>query len=162
MKVKIRNKKNTWQAGIQLLSLLVFFLSGATQSFAIMTWQPAPAKHKHATRNHRMMTKDYQLTEHSDVTVFLWKPDLKSRKLELESNQLSLKSTGMDSYHALVAKRRTDDITEVAIRYPYMRGKPTGISPRVLVGAVKASFEIIRSEERRVGKECRSRWSPYH
>ena len=25
-----------------------------------------------------------------------------------------------------------------------------------------ADFFIIRSEERRVGKECRSRWSPYH
>ena len=24
------------------------------------------------------------------------------------------------------------------------------------------SFIIGRSEERRVGKECRSRWSPYH
>ena len=24
------------------------------------------------------------------------------------------------------------------------------------------SFDAIRSEERRVGKECRSRWSPYH
>ena len=24
------------------------------------------------------------------------------------------------------------------------------------------SLEIVRSEERRVGKECRSRWSPYH
>ena len=24
------------------------------------------------------------------------------------------------------------------------------------------SIEIRRSEERRVGKECRSRWSPYH
>ena len=23
-------------------------------------------------------------------------------------------------------------------------------------------YEVIRSEERRVGKECRSRWSPYH
>ena len=23
-------------------------------------------------------------------------------------------------------------------------------------------FYLIRSEERRVGKECRSRWSPYH
>ena len=23
-------------------------------------------------------------------------------------------------------------------------------------------FELTRSEERRVGKECRSRWSPYH
>src|SRR5260370_18738585 len=25
-----------------------------------------------------------------------------------------------------------------------------------------ASFIFLRSEERRVGKECRSRWSPYH
>ena len=25
-----------------------------------------------------------------------------------------------------------------------------------------ASSEKLRSEERRVGKECRSRWSPYH
>ena len=25
-----------------------------------------------------------------------------------------------------------------------------------------ASYEANRSEERRVGKECRSRWSPYH
>ena len=24
------------------------------------------------------------------------------------------------------------------------------------------SFVLTRSEERRVGKECRSRWSPYH
>ena len=23
-------------------------------------------------------------------------------------------------------------------------------------------LELLRSEERRVGKECRSRWSPYH
>src|SRR5258707_13618382 len=27
--------------------------------------------------------------------------------------------------------------------------------------ALRMSF-ILRSEERRVGKECRSRWSPYH
>ena len=25
-----------------------------------------------------------------------------------------------------------------------------------------ATFKLMRSEERRVGKECRSRWSPYH
>ena len=25
-----------------------------------------------------------------------------------------------------------------------------------------AAYSGIRSEERRVGKECRSRWSPYH
>src|SRR3989440_1481469 len=30
----------------------------------------------------------------------------------------------------------------------------------VAIGKVKLPF--LRSEERRVGKECRSRWSPYH
>src|SRR3712207_9173565 len=30
------------------------------------------------------------------------------------------------------------------------------------VGAVLVGYLILRSEERRVGKECRSRWSPYH
>ena len=29
-------------------------------------------------------------------------------------------------------------------------------------GVVKALFKENRSEERRVGKECRSRWSQYH
>ena len=29
-------------------------------------------------------------------------------------------------------------------------------------GADELVFYDIRSEERRVGKECRSRWSPYH
>src|SRR3712207_9399082 len=32
---------------------------------------------------------------------------------------------------------------------------------RILVILVSAP-NIVRSEERRVGKECRSRWSPYH
>ena len=27
---------------------------------------------------------------------------------------------------------------------------------------IAASAVVVRSEERRVGKECRSRWSPYH
>ena len=32
------------------------------------------------------------------------------------------------------------------------------LGPRSATG----SIDIPRSEERRVGKECRSRWSPYH
>ena len=27
---------------------------------------------------------------------------------------------------------------------------------------IKLQCTLLRSEERRVGKECRSRWSPYH
>ena len=30
------------------------------------------------------------------------------------------------------------------------------------VGLTVSAGEAVRSEERRVGKECRSRWSPYH
>ena len=31
-----------------------------------------------------------------------------------------------------------------------------------LLLAERLDFSAVRSEERRVGKECRSRWSPYH
>ena len=34
-------------------------------------------------------------------------------------------------------------------------------NPVNLVG-IRVFQKIVRSEERRVGKECRSRWSPYH
>src|SRR2546427_12954366 len=32
----------------------------------------------------------------------------------------------------------------------------------VVVLPVRNPIHVARSEERRVGKECRSRWSPYH
>ena len=31
-----------------------------------------------------------------------------------------------------------------------------------VLGGNERLLEVMRSEERRVGKECRSRWSPYH
>ena len=34
--------------------------------------------------------------------------------------------------------------------------------PNELSGGMQQRMEQLRSEERRVGKECRSRWSPYH
>src|SRR5689334_16556331 len=42
-------------------------------------------------------------------------------------------------------------------------GPHAGDLPNIYVPADgKLSIEILRSEERRVGKECRSRWSAYH
>ena len=40
-----------------------------------------------------------------------------------------------------------------------MAAEKTGLSVECFKDAEKTS---VRSEERRVGKECRSRWSPYH
>src|SRR5258707_1361839 len=40
--------------------------------------------------------------------------------------------------------------------------KPTYLSAAQLASYLKSLPASARSEERRVGKECRSRWSPYH
>src|SRR5256886_16655412 len=56
------------------------------------------------------------------------------------------------------------------LRSPHPHARITGIDPskaRALPGvkAVLTGRNLpipFRSEERRVGKECRSRWSPYH
>src|SRR3712207_8638016 len=46
-----------------------------------------------------------------------------------------------------------------------MMGTRSGsVDPGILVHLLRQGYdaEHLRSEERRVGKECRSRWSPYH
>ena len=42
------------------------------------------------------------------------------------------------------------------------KAKCTPIEPTLLRNKVSKFIDDLRSEERRVGKECRSRWSPYH
>ena len=56
----------------------------------------------------------------------------------------------------LVHCRQGRDRTGLFIAY-YIR-RQFGVSPEDAVARLKEA----RSEERRVGKECRSRWSPYH
>src|SRR5687767_15550950 len=46
-------------------------------------------------------------------------------------------------------------------RADMLKSIPTSFSTNVLAGH-GATLVGARSEERRVGKECRSRWSPYH
>src|SRR5256884_7573233 len=41
-------------------------------------------------------------------------------------------------------------------------GGDPGIGKSTLLLQTLATLKEVRSEERRVGKECRSRWSPYH
>ena len=48
----------------------------------------------------------------------------------------------------------TIDVEEGKTYYAYMSGSTANIFQVV--------YTPTRSEERRVGKECRSRWSPYH
>ena len=52
---------------------------------------------------------------------------------------------------------------EKALEKAYQKQKKNISVPGFRKGKVpRAMVEKMRSEERRVGKECRSRWSPYH
>ena len=65
-------------------------------------------------------------------------------------------------------QRVVSDLTE-AIRDFNNGTKPVKLTGNLLLpveagvtGATITGWNEVRSEERRVGKECRSRWSPYH
>ena len=59
---------------------------------------------------------------------------------------------------------RVSSPAELASAYEFARDEARHLfnDPAVFLERVIDSARRIRSEERRVGKECRSRWSPYH
>src|SRR5258708_36402168 len=69
--------------------------------------------------------------------------------------------------------RRSNRIDAVVQEISATSGKAIGFAPDVTKRAEAEALiqgvvdgigrvDVLRSEERRVGKECRSRWSPYH
>src|SRR3712207_6949488 len=71
---------------------------------------------------------------------------------------ISMPSPGMEPLSTL--------IRDFTAAHPAMTvTADAAFTPEEVVQAVKtgrAELGLLRSEERRVGKECRSRWSPYH
>src|SRR3712207_4697824 len=53
-------------------------------------------------------------------------------------------------------------ITRKEVRVAQEAGIPIWTFVRTQTWEERKKFKDFRSEERRVGKECRSRWSPYH
>src|SRR3712207_8364138 len=60
---------------------------------------------------------------------------------------------GWGNYSEMISDERLHNSIEVTLVYVVIA------VPAILVVSLAVA---IRSEERRVGKECRSRWSPYH
>ena len=89
--------------------------------------------------------------------------------MEIVGEQIKLARLRRNLSMAQVAERATcSEVTLCKVE----KGLPTvsiGIYLRVLYALqldddilLLAKDDKLRSEERRVGKECRSRWSPYH
>ena len=57
---------------------------------------------------------------------------------------------------------RLEDKLAAYLEYCEYRKELDGKTLKAYRIDLRQYFEYLRSEERRVGKECRSRWSPYH
>src|SRR2546422_6048859 len=84
---------------------------------------------------------------------------------------IRIEPTGQDRYTVigdLTIKGNTRPVTLKVVKYGEfndpMMGHRIGYSAEGRINRKEygLTFNMMRSEERRVGKECRSRWSPYH
>ena len=80
------------------------------------------------------------------ICVQVYDGDLKTYKERIDSTYAGL-ANGMPFNSKWYGDRVAEEYESV-----YQLSKTIGIF----------TFALLRSEERRVGKECRSRWSPYH
>ena len=93
------------------------------------------------------------------------KNDVLSELLELISKSIEIKDILKMKKGLLYRERLMSTGLGLGVGVPHIRTEEI----KDLVVAVGVSYKgvedyesIDRSEERRVGKECRSRWSPYH
>src|SRR3712207_3353601 len=75
----------------------------------------------------------------------------------LDSSLLSLPEI---NDYLVVARCYSDK--KAVFYFPLFAAAGSVIGCMVLYTIMRRGGQAVRSEERRVGKECRSRWSPYH
>ena len=88
--------------------------------------------------------------------LIISQPDNGEQALEIADNLIrsgAIDIVVIDSVAALTPKAEIDGD---------MGDSKMGLHARLMSQALRKLTGVLRSEERRVGKECRSRWSPYH
>ena len=149
---------------LSLAAMGVFLVSGA--SHAELHWSPKAASMNHGGMQVQLQLqgtgqaqlqpgghgghnprrgKTLYLQDNAGARLWMITPTLETRSLELddEHGKLKVPSTGMVSYHALVASRQEEGLHESSLRYVYLRGKPTGRSPAELMANNKLPLEIV-------------------
>src|SRR5207253_5336727 len=82
-----------------------------------------------------------------------WSSDVCSSDLAEQREQLSLTGLLPSAVLSLADQSRR--------AYAQYQRQPDDVSKHIALTALHDRNEVLRSEERRVGKECRSRWGAY-
>ena len=109
---------------------------------------------KQARQYFIQVEKDYNSPEKIMARALrIAEQELSTLRLEnkVQSQQIAELQPKATYYDLILQCKDLLSVTEIAKDY--------GMSA---TGFNKMLYELCRSEERRVGKECRSRWSPYH
>ena len=84
------------------------------------------------------------------------KKNIKSILELLKKNKVKIISSGGTYKEIKKLKFKCIEVSEFTNSPEILEGRVKTLHPKIHSGILN------RSEERRVGKECRSRWSPYH
>ena len=129
----------------------VVFASIVLPAQAQMAWRSTPEVAMHEgeadghDHGHSHRPAAYYLRDGAGAALTFWKPNLEQLALPpvKADGKVPVRPSGVDNYHLLMASRPSESGEEVALRYVYMRGKPSGQSPSRLVDATKAPLEIV-------------------
>src|SRR3712207_6081323 len=141
--------------------------------------QPAPAFDMPSTKNIEKLNENVQLDDYKGRwLVLLFYPldftfvcpteltSFSDRYEDFEGVGAAVVGVSTDSVHSHRAWLKTprDKGGVEGLRYPLASDitKSVARDYGVLIEEKGVALRGLRSEERRVGKECRSRWSPYH
>lgn len=131
---------------IHASAILMLALAGAVQ--AEMTFRSGPEYAPHEPVAHKGhghgRTPVIHLRDGHGAVLRLWTPELEPRPVEAgQPDRIAVRPTGINNYHAIVATREDERVTEVALHYLYFNGRPADKTPSALVGEEKAVLEIV-------------------
>ena len=84
------------------------------------------------------------------------------RRIIYEMESLGLNSIGLTAIISVFIGAVITLQMSINLESPFIPKYIIGYATRETMILEFSSTVVARSEERRVGKECRSRWSPYH